>query len=64
MKQKPTVQLTGQDGNVFNIIGLCRRSARAAGWSKEEIDALIERLHRSGSYDRVLQLIMQEFDVS
>lgn len=34
-----TVQLVGQDGNAFNLLGLCLRAMRQAKLSKEEQDA-------------------------
>lgn len=59
---KPVVQLTGQNGNAYNIIALCRRAARNAGWTPERIDEVINRM-MSGDYDHLLATAMQEFDV-
>lgn len=35
-KTKPVVNLIDTDGNAFNVLGLCLRAARKAGWSNEE----------------------------
>ena len=59
---KPTVKLVGQDGNVFNLIGLASRALKKAGQpgaAKEFTD----KAFASGSYDAVLQLIMEYCDV-
>jgi hypothetical protein len=60
---RPVVQLVGQNGNVFNIIALCKVAARKAGWSKERIDAFVKDMMSRGSYDDVLVGVMEHFDV-
>lgn len=60
---QPSLKLSGADGNVFNIFGLAKRAAKKAGWTQEQIDALMTDF-RSGSYDEVLQKCMRYFDVS
>jgi hypothetical protein len=60
---RPTVTLVGENGNVYNIIALCKKAARKAGWSKERIDELTKRMMGSGNYDDVLGIVMDEFDV-
>jgi len=37
-----TVQLTGNDGNAFAIMGACRKAARRAKVSAEEIDLFMK----------------------
>lgn len=61
--ERPTVELTGTNGNVFSIIGLCRRAARKAGWDRERVSQLVKDLTSSGSYDEVLQKVMTQFEV-
>jgi len=60
--KKPRVQLTGQDGNAFMIIGLCMRAAKAAKWPTERIDSVRADM-MNGDYDHLLQVAMREFDV-
>jgi hypothetical protein len=61
---KPEVQLTGQDGNVFAIIGKCRNAAKEFGWRREEIAEFTNKILDCESYDAALQIVMQNFEVS
>lgn len=59
---KPVLELTGQDGNAYAILGRASRVARKAGWTTEEI----KRFHdeaTTGDYDHLLQTCMKYFDV-
>jgi hypothetical protein len=60
---KPPVKLVGQDGNVFNVIGLCKRAARMAGWSPAQTQEFTARCFSAGSYDEVLQIVLESFEV-
>lgn len=62
MSEKPTVQLTGQDGNVFNIIGIVSKALKRAGKQKEAAE-FTNRAMTSSSYDAVLQLCFEYVDV-
>ena len=57
------VQLTGQDGNVFNILGLCSRAAKQAGLPQEDISAFFNEA-MSGDYNKALATCQAWFDVS
>ena len=59
---KHEVTLDRQDGNAFNILGRCMRAAKQAGWTKEQIDAVLQEM-RSGDYDHLLQTAMKHFEV-
>ena len=59
---KPKLKLVGADGNAFNILGLARRAALKAGWSKEKLDAFLREC-MGGNYDHLLQTCMKYFDV-
>lgn len=61
-ERKPKVTLTGENGNAYNIMGLCFRAAKKAGWDQERIDALQHEM-TSGDYDHLLQTAMRYFDV-
>ena len=58
-KPKPKVQLVGQDGNVFNLLGICTNALKRAGQS-EEAKELQNRVTSCGSYDEAL-VIMYEY---
>ncbi len=57
------VQLVGQDGNAFAIIGRCLSSMRQAGLSKEERDEF-QKEATSGNYNHLLITCMEWFDVN
>lgn len=61
-KTKPTIQLSGQDGNAFFIIGRAIKILRNSGYSEEEIQAFEDEA-TSGDYDNVLQTVMKWFEV-
>ena len=60
---KPMVELVGQDGNAFAMLGKCQRAARTAEWEKARIDAFMEEA-TSGDYDHLLQTVMSHFEVA
>lgn len=55
-----TVQLTGQDGNGFAIIGAVQRALRAAGEDRTEFT---NQAFGCGSYDELLSLVMSWVNV-
>ncbi len=52
------VQLSGEDGNAFFIIGRVRKAMRRAGVEDSELDAFNEEA-MSGDYDNVLRTAMK-----
>jgi hypothetical protein len=56
---KPTLELIGQDGNAFAILGAARRVARKHGLDWDAISA--EAM--AGDYDHLLVTMMKHFDV-
>ena len=57
-----SVELVGNDGNAFAILGRCQREMRRAGCTKEQIQEFIKEA-TSGDYDNVLCTCMKYFDV-
>ena len=57
------VQLTGQDGNAFAIIGRCVAAAKRQGVSEEECDKFVAEA-TSGDYNRLLATAINWFSVS
>jgi Domain of unknown function (DUF4314) len=55
------VQLTGQDGNAFAILGRTAKALRQAGVPQEEIDSFFAEA-TSGDYDHLLQATMAWVD--
>jgi hypothetical protein len=60
--KKPHVQLTGENGNAFVVIGSCSKALKNAGLTVAA-DAFREKCFAAKSYDEVLQLAMQYCDV-
>ena len=59
---KPKVELIGQDGNAFAIIGACRRALKKAGQKENAEKFAIEA--KSGDYDNVLIAAMKYCEIS
>lgn len=57
------VQLTGEDGNAFAIMGAVSKALRRHGVSVEEITAY-QQESMSGDYNNLLQTAMRWVDVS
>ena len=62
MSRKPVVQLTGQDGNVFNLIGICSRALRKAG-RVEEARLMQQRVFQAGSYGEALAIMGEYVEI-
>jgi len=61
--EKPKVQLSGEDGNVFAIIGRVSRALKHAS-QPEKAEEFTTRAFSSGSYGEVLALCGEYVDVS
>lgn len=57
------VQLSGEDGNGFMIVGRVRLELRRAGVPSAEIDAFSSEA-TNGDYDHLLQTVMKTVTVS
>lgn len=57
------VQLVGEDGNAFAILGRVQRSMRRARIEKSEIDAFMAEA-TAGDYDHLLRTVMATVSVS
>lgn len=56
------VELIGQDGNAFNLIGLTAKAMKRAG-HVAEADAFVTEAMEQESYDHLLQFIMATVEV-
>ena len=56
------VQLSGEDGNAFSIIGRVQKAMRRAGVSVEDIK-IFQDDATSGDYDHVLTIAMETVNV-
>ena len=62
-KEKPDCALIGQNGNIFNLIGIAARTLRANGMTKEA-NEMRERISQSGSYDEALGIIGEYVNIT
>lgn len=60
---KPLVKLVGTDGNAFAVMGACRKAARKAGWSNDQIQVVLDEM-QSGDYNHLLATAGKYFEVS
>ena len=51
--KKVQMELVGLDGNAFVLMGTFQIKARRQGWSKQEVDTVINEC-MSGDYDHLL----------
>jgi hypothetical protein len=56
------VQLVGNDGNAFAIMGAVQSALKKAGASKEELDEYLAD-SMSGDYDNLLRVAMEWVEV-
>lgn len=56
------VNIIGQNGNAFCILGICQRAMEQANCTQQEIDAFNEEA-KSGDYNHLIATVMNYFDV-
>ena len=59
---KPSCKLVGENGNIFNLMGIASRTLKDAGL-EEQAAQMRERIFKSESYDKALQIIMEYVEV-
>lgn len=60
--KKPIAKVIGEDGNVFNLIGICSRSLRKAGQG-DRAKEMSEKIFKAGSYDEALAIMAEYCDL-
>jgi hypothetical protein len=60
---KPKVKLSGQNGNVFNLIAICKCALRMSNLSALA-DEMSKRCTSAKSYDEALAIMMEYCEVS
>lgn len=56
--KKVVMNLVGLDGNAFSLMGEFSKRARRQGWTKEEINYVLEKCMGS-DYENLLRTLMQ-----
>jgi len=62
-KKKPIVKLIGEDGNVFNLMGICSRALKKAGQGEEAKELVTKITTTAKSYHEALAMMMDYCDV-
>ena len=62
-RNRPDCPLIGQDGNVFNLIGIASRTLKENGMS-EEANEMSSRVFASESYDEALSIIGEYVNIT
>jgi hypothetical protein len=57
-REKPTVKLTGEDGNAFAVMGAVTSALRKAGYTNEEVHEYQSQA-MSGDYNNLLAVSMR-----
>ena len=63
MKEKITVKLTGEDGNIFNLMGICSRELKKAGQKDEANQLVRDIITDANSYEEALAIISEYVDI-
>lgn len=58
---KPRCKLVGEDGNIFNLVGLARRALLKAG-QPEKAKEMAEKVMKCDNYDAALATITEYVD--
>lgn len=61
--EKPKCALIGQDGNIFNLVGIASRTLKQNGM-QEESKEMSNRVFSSHSYDEALSIIGEYVEIT
>jgi AmiR/NasT family two-component response regulator len=59
---KPKCKLIGEDGNIFNLMGVASRILKRAGL-KKQAEEMVDKITKSKSYEEALGIIMEYVEV-
>ena len=62
-QNKPDCPLIGQDGNIFNLVGIASRTLKRNGLS-EEASEMTSKVFKSGSYEEALGIIVEYVNIT
>lgn len=62
IEKKPRAKMIGQDGNVFNLIGIACQALKKAGMNDKATE-MTNRVTTCGSYDEALQIMHEYVDI-
>ena len=59
---KPIAKIVGENGNIFNALGIAKQALIKNG-QKKEANEMQNKAFNAGSYDEALQIIMKYVEV-
>lgn len=59
---KPRCKLIGEDGNIFNLLGLASRTLKEAGL-EDDADEMASRVYKSQSYLEAIAIISEYVEI-
>ena len=62
-QSKPDCPLIGQDGNIFNLVGIASRTLKRNGLS-DEASEMAAKVFKSGSYEEALEIIGEYVNIT
>lgn len=60
--EKVKVKLIGEDGNIFNLVGIARKALMRNGQEESALN-MTEEVYASDSYDEALRVIGKYVDI-
>jgi hypothetical protein len=60
--KKPKCKLVGEDGNIFNLIGIASKTLKRAGQT-DQAKEMTEKIMKSGSFENTLGIIGEYVDI-
>jgi hypothetical protein len=61
-EEKPIAYVIGEDGNVFNTLGICSKALKSVGLH-DKAKEMSSKVFTAGSYDEALQIMMEYCDL-
>ena len=62
-QSKPNGPLIGQDGNIFNLVGIASRTLKRNGLS-DKASEMTSKIFKSGSYEEALGIIGEYVNIT
>lgn len=62
-QKKPDCKLIGEDGNIFNLMGIASRTLRRNGMAEQAVE-MRDRIRASDSYDKALCIIGEYVNIT
>ena len=62
-QSKPNCPLIGQDGNIFNLVGIASRTLKRNGLTSEA-NEMTSKVYKSGSYEEALGIIGEYVNIT